>query len=312
MSAPTKQQPRKVSNLAWLGFILLCVVGCRLALAKRIRERRQELAAAAVQAPVTGAAVEFLPNLQMAGREVAIWAPSATGSAPLIVFSHGFGGSKLQSKTLMKALAEHGYLVVAPNHKDAGALMRGGVRSLKEFETPEKWSNTTYRDRADDVRAVLASLKADPKWSPRIDWGRVGLAGHSLGGYTVLALAGAWPSWKMPDVKAVLALSPFNTPFLLHGTLKALTIPVMYQGGTMDRGITPTVKKTSGAYEQTPSPAYYVEFNGAGHLAWTDLNPRFQESVATYSVAFFDKYLRGMTSSALQTKRSDVSVLLSK
>ena len=32
------------------------------------------------------------------------------------------------------------------------------------------------------------------------------LAGHSLGGYTVLALAGAWPSWKLANVRAVLAL----------------------------------------------------------------------------------------------------------
>jgi len=47
--------------------------------------------------------------------------------------------------------------------------------------------------------------------------------------------------------------------------------PVMYQGGTKDLGITPSLKKSGGCYPKTPAPAYFVEFRGAGHFAWTDL-----------------------------------------
>src|SRR6185369_13906011 len=105
------------------------------------------------------------------------------------------------------------------------------------------WSDATYKDRADDIRSLLSALKADPGWSKSIDWSKVSLAGHSLGGYTVLGLGGAWLKWKLPEVKAILALSPYCSPFVEKGNLGAITVPVMYQGGTRDFGITPTVVK---------------------------------------------------------------------
>jgi hypothetical protein len=72
-----------------------------------------------------------------------------------------------------------------------------------------------------------------------IDSRGVGLAGHSLDGYTVLALAVAWPSWKARCVKTVLAVSPFCAPFLAKGNTRSLDVPVMYQGGALDFGVTP-------------------------------------------------------------------------
>ena len=262
--------------------------------------------------PGTRDAVKFVPNAKIAGRVVAEWIPDSPGRHPLIVFSHGYGGSKTQSKALMNALAEKGYVVIAPDHKDAGALTRGGLSNLSEFREAEKWTDSNYRDRGDDIKSILDEMLRSDSWSQTVDWDKVGLAGHSLGGYTVLALAGAWPSWKLPGIKAILALSPYAQPFILKGTLKSLTVPVMYQGGTLDLGITPSIRKNSGAYEQTPSPAYYIEFQRAGHFAWTDLNPRFQASIAIYSAAFFDKFLLGKSNPTLQNKRDDVADLRSK
>jgi len=37
-----------------------------------------------------------------------------------------------------------------------------------------------------------------------------------------------------------------------------------------------------------------VEFTRAGHFAWTDLNPRFQSLIDRYSIAFFDRYVKGL------------------
>ena len=71
-----------------------------------------------------------------------------------------------------------------------------------------------------------------------MDWDHFGLVVHSLGGYTVLALGGGWKSWKLSGVKAVLALSPYSAPFTVSHTLGDIHIPVMYQGGTLDAGIT--------------------------------------------------------------------------
>ena len=190
----------------------------------------------------------------------------------------------------MKALAADGYLVVAPNHEDAIA---GGLSRLLEppeagFGRPRIWSDSTFRDRADDIRSLVQSLEADGRWSATIDWSRLALVGHSLGGYTVIGLAGGWPAWKLPGVKAVVALSPYAAPFLEHRTLGGLGVPVMYQGGTRDIAISPSLRRPGGAYDATAPPAYYVEFRDAGHMAWTDLITRHQDSIDYYCRAFLD------------------------
>ncbi len=144
-------------------------------------------------------------------------------------------------------------------------------RAAKPLRKPETWNDTSYHDRADDIRGLIDAIRADERFRTCVDWSRLGLAGHSLGGYTVLGLCGAWPSWKLTGVKAVLALSPYSQPFILHKTLADLSVPVMYQGGTWDYGATPRIDKSGLSYEQSPAPKYYVEFKKAGHLAWTNI-----------------------------------------
>ncbi len=247
-------------------------------------------------------AADHAVHVNVAGRDVAVWKPAGPAPEagfPVVVFSHGFTGCNTQSVFLMDALANAGYLVLAPNHADArcGSARRTGAgrwHPEEPFQKAQEWSEMTYRDRRADIEAVLdAVLSGKPFQGVRVDAARVGVAGHSLGGYTALAVAGAWTSWKDPRIKAVLALSPFNTPFLAKGNLGRMNVPVMYQGGTLDLGISPTVRRLEGAYDRSSAPKYYVEFRGAGHLAWTDLNPRFHSLIDQYSVAFFDRYLKG-------------------
>jgi predicted dienelactone hydrolase len=126
----------------------------------------------------------------------------------------------------MEALAKDGYLVLAPNHADArcGTARRAGrSRPEEPFRSPEKWNDATYRDRREDLEVVLNWI-ADNKKVEKIpvDPDHVGIAGHSLGGYTALGLGGAWPSWRDPRIKAVLALSAFCTPYTSSGDLKHL------------------------------------------------------------------------------------------
>jgi dipeptidyl aminopeptidase/acylaminoacyl peptidase len=67
---------------------------------------------------------------------------------------------------------------------------------------PEQWTDATYADRGEDIRAILKALADSAGIPQRMDLNRLVLAGHSLGGYTVLALAGAWESWKIRGVTA--------------------------------------------------------------------------------------------------------------
>jgi predicted dienelactone hydrolase len=245
---------------------------------------------------------------KIAGLSVAVWRPREKTPAPLIVFSHGLNGCNTQSRFLMEALADDGYLLVSANHKDAVCENRGPSKPEESLRSAQSWTERTYEDRKADINKLLDALRADRTWSSQIDWNRIAFAGHSLGGYTGLALAGAWPSWKRKDIKTVLALSPYCEPFVQKGNL-AVGIPVMYQGGTRDLGITPSVKKPNGCFSKTSRSAYFVEFQSAGHFAWTDAVKDQHELIVHYSLEFLDKHLRGNTGARPEAKLTGVTDL---
>jgi len=250
------------------------------------------------------AALFFAPPLQaqspdrlltIEGREVAAWLPTSLDGAPVILFSHGFHGCATQSTFLMTRLQRAGYAVFAPQHADAACLdpKKAMERPTVPFRMVERWNDTTYADRRDDMKALLDALPKDERFAG-LDWTKIGLAGHSLGGYTVMGLGGGWKSWKDARVDAVLALSPYAAPYIQKRTLQGMAAPIMYQGGTNDPGITPSIGKGGGAYAQTPAPKFYVEFQDAHHYAWSDrTDDPDHEAIADYSVAFFDHVLKG-------------------
>lgn len=245
-------------------------------------------------------------------RAVTLWRPRGEGAAPLVVFSHGLGGCPTQSSFLTAALAEAGYLVVAPRHADAGCgTPRPDVAPTgPSFSLPRVWSDATGTGRRDDVVVVLAALRLDPAFAGRVDWTRLGLMGHSVGGYTVLGLAGAWPSWRLPGVGAVVALSPSCAPFLQPGgALHEVAVPVLYQSGTHDFGIAPILAGPGGCFDATRGPARLVLFRKAGHFAWTDLQPRVHAGIVAATRDFLDAALRGRSGDSPPARSRDVVAL---
>ena len=99
---------------------------------------------------------------------------------PLILMSHGTGGASMQMMWLGRELAAEGYIVAAVDHH--GNTAAEDKFDPRGFRMP--W------ERAKDLSTVLDLLLADPNWGPRIDVNNIGVAGFSLGGYTVTALAG--------------------------------------------------------------------------------------------------------------------------
>jgi hypothetical protein len=169
------------------------------------------------------------------------------------------------------------------------AKTRSALPRYRQMERPDiPRSPRGYGRSAECPRFRILNLR-EFAWTGA----RVGVAGHSLGGYTVLGLAGGWPSWKDPRIRAVLAPSPYSSPYLSKEQRANLNIPVMYQGGTGDSVVTPTVKKSGGAYDQSAKPKYYIEFDGAGRFAWTNRNRTYVASINKYSVPFYDAYLKG-------------------
>ncbi len=116
------------------------------------------------------------------------WRPVVTPGAPvaaaplkgLILISHGTGGHELGHHNLATRLAADGCLVAALRHPGDNWEDRSMITSGRYFS-----------ERPRQVSRVLDALLASPEWGPRIPAGRIGAVGHSAGGYTVLALAGA-------------------------------------------------------------------------------------------------------------------------
>jgi len=313
-------QRASARRILLLAGVLLCVVAPSAAFADdcspaavgyrvmRIADR-----VVAVWYPTAAAAAEYRYGPNFSGF-VAVGAPPSTvcgKPVPLVVFSHGDFGCGLQSVALTEELARHGYVVAAPDHADAAlchtvAPPQAGLHPPQpNVFKPETWSETTFADRRQDIEAVLDGLLSNPEFENVIDAHNIGAAGHSLGGYTVVGMAGGWPNWTEPRIRAVLALSPYVMPFQVQATLGGVHVPLMYQGGTLDIGITPFLKGSKGAYSQANPPVYFVELKNAGHLAWTNcgkakttasclatrVNARL---IDDYGIAFFDQYLKRM------------------
>ena len=104
----------------------------------------------------------------------------ALDKRPLVLLSHGTGGSAAQMAWLGISLARAGMIAVAVNHP--------GNNGTEPY-TAEGF--TLWWERATDLSEVLDGMLADEDFGPRIDARLVGAAGFSLGGYTVMELAGA-------------------------------------------------------------------------------------------------------------------------
>lgn len=99
---------------------------------------------------------------------------------PLILLSHGTGGSAMQMAWLGTALARAGFIAAAVDHPGNNAL---------EPYTAEGF--VLWWERATDLSEVLDGILADPELGPKVDASRVGAAGFAIGGYTALVLGGA-------------------------------------------------------------------------------------------------------------------------
>ncbi|WP_245281454.1 alpha/beta fold hydrolase [Rhizobium sp. AAP43] len=99
------------------------------------------------------------------------------GEHPLLVFSHGYGGSWRNLSWLASALVERGYVVAAPDHPGTTTFNKDAAQAAKLWERPQ------------DLSRVIDALLSDTAIT--VDPQRIAAIGHSLGGWTVAALAGA-------------------------------------------------------------------------------------------------------------------------
>lgn len=113
----------------------------------------------------------------------------AAGRWPVLLLSHGNGGSARMMGWFGTAMARAGYVVIAVDHPG-----NNGIDPMTVAASILMWS------RVDDLAAALGAVQADRVLAAHIDVARLGIAGYSAGGFTALVAAGA-----RPDVQRLLA-----------------------------------------------------------------------------------------------------------
>jgi predicted dienelactone hydrolase len=193
---------------------------------------------------------------------------SAEGGFPLVVFSHGNAGTRLQSWFLTEFLASHGFVVAAPDHAGNTALDQ-----LFGTTTPFAVS---ARNRPLDVSLIIDRMlerdaAAGDLFEDAIDGTRIAVAGHSFGAFTALAMAAGHVDVSPdPRVGAIVPISPVSAVFS-DEQLSSITTPILLVGGTSDT-TTPITPNTTRVWELVSSKAKYrVDVERAGHGSFTNI-----------------------------------------
>jgi fermentation-respiration switch protein FrsA (DUF1100 family) len=176
---------------------------------------------------------------------------------PVVIFSHGFGGFRVQSVDYTQHLASRGYVVVSADHP---GRMMGDVLPCMFDSLVEECGVETEDPGEDDVPEVMDFVEAwnvqeDGFFEGRLTFEGVGLAGHSAGGRSTASVGDVDPRFT--------ALMPMTT----DGSLER-DVPVLYAVGSCDATV--PVAESEEAYAPIPD-GRWLSLTGAGHLAPTDL-----------------------------------------
>jgi predicted dienelactone hydrolase len=230
-------------------------------------------------------------------------APVDAGRFPLVVVSHGTGSSPFLFRSLAIRLAAEGYVVAAIEHPGN----HRGDDSLADTD-----ENLVNRPR--HVRAVLDAVAADADLGPHVAGDRAAVLGHSLGGYTALAVAGGTP-WSRtgqllatesdPRVRALVLFAPAAFWYVPDGALANVTAPILVYCGEDDRSTPPWHAHLILAQVPDKSKVTYHLVEGANHYAFLSALPpsapavdppgfdrdALQERLAAEVRAFLDRLL---------------------
>jgi predicted dienelactone hydrolase len=233
--------------------------------------------------------------------QVASNAPLADGKFGVIVISHGAGGLSLNHRDLAMALASYGYVVAAPTHP------RGKDNDISGVGV--------WVGRPKQVSRVIDALLEDAGLGSHIQRDRIGVVGHSNGGYTALAVAGAKPSpaasvahcrqhpddsrfcsgggaatrdaarkvdglpdVRDPRVRAVVLMAPNTAPFT-NEALAQVAVPVRVYGAERD-DVTLVRYHAARLAKALPPQTEYVLVPRAGHFSFVASFPGILKLVA--------------------------------
>src|SRR4051794_24362024 len=246
-----------------------------------------------------------------------IYLPATKSPAPVVMFSHGLGGTNRGSAFLGKHWAARGYVAVFMQHPGSDDSVWRGEPLGKRLDAMRKAAGLdNFLLRVKDISVVLDQLD---RWSQnpnhalagRLDMKKVGMSGHSFGAVTTQAVSGqtfplSGTSLADKRIKAAIAFSPSSPrkgidPKQAFGAVK---IPWMLMTGTKD--VAPIgdqdVKSRLAVFAALPPGGKYeLVLDNAEHSVFTERplpgdrekrNPNHHRVILALSTAFWDTYLR--------------------
>ncbi len=267
--------------------------------------------------------VDLVVHDAVRGRDIPIlvYLPPEAAPAPIVLFSHGLGGSRFGSSYLGKHWSARGYVAVFVQHPGSDASVWQDKPPGQRMQAlRQATSLQNFLLRVKDIPAVLDQLE---RWnrSPgnrfpedvlagRLDLTRVGMSGHSFGAVTTQALsgqtiAGGRAPFTDPRIKAAVIMSPSSprrgTPQEAFGQVK---IPWLLMTGTKDIapiGDTDVKSRLAVFAALPPGHKYELVLNQAEHSAFTDRplpgdsearNPNHHRAILAISTALWDACLK--------------------
>lgn len=243
---------------------------------------------------------------------VKLYVPHGAGPHPLVLWSHGLGGTRDGAGFISRALAESGIMVVHMQHDGTDdVLWRGKPGHPWDNIRATPITNDTLIQRWLDVPFVLDRLQ-----DHHIDWARVGYSGHSMGALSVQVLCGQhWPdedgsirSYADPRIGHGLLYSPVPSLSVEHpsAVFEHIDRPILHMTGTND------VSPLSGyGYEERfrifdnaiKSDRIMVVIEGADHMVFSGSRGQLpsypqiaehEDLIRDLSLAFWQNAFSGM------------------
>ena len=235
-------------------------------------------------------------------------APAAGAPVPLVVFSHGIGGSRFGYSYLGRHFASHGIASLHLQHVGSDRQLWSGnpFGVVGRLWTAASEEEAVQRVR--DLRFALDELLERSTYGARIDRARIAAAGHSYGANTVMLAAGATlqrnghsVEFRDPRIRAAVLLSapPFYGEPAPERILATLTLPTLHVTATED------VIRVPGYYSAPDDRLAVFDaagsrvktlavFEGGSHSIFTDratsggalLNPRVKGATQELTLAF--------------------------
>ena len=246
---------------------------------------------------------------------VRLYWPQGAAQVPLVVFSHGIGGSRRGYSYLGEYFAANGMASLHLQHVGSDRSLWAGNPVSLVLRLQDAAQEREALERVRDLSFALDRLLAHDTFGARVDRRRIAAAGHSYGANTVMLAAGASVQrggraleLRDPRVRAAVLLSapPFYGEEDLKAILKSITLPTLHVTATEDiiriPGYYSPPSDRVAIFEAVGSPVKALAvFEGGSHSIFTnragtggaELNPKVKAATKELALAFLRRVFDG-------------------